>query len=358
MDPRFSVKIYPRVDKVFTHKKSLNYDLVRSKIYIDRHKTKCIAFLEWCCYGLCGLFTGFTASIMEFLEGKLTSFKKDTADNLIGGSEDSMWTAWCFFALFSAALVLVASATTIFWGPGANGSGIAELIGYMNGVNYPNVFGLATYITKTFCVVLAVCGGLCVGKEGPLGHIGANCGMFVLYLPLPGIEFFRNDMNKRFLIAAGCSAGVSAAFGAPVGGTLFAYEVSKPNTFWKFSVIWKVFFACAISVFSLAIFNAAYAGEAIVDVNSSVLKFGVQNVTDPTLKVLPSSIICGAVCGVMGAGFIIVNSYMGFVRKKYIDVPWKKLGEAVFFSLATTFAFYWAPFIFEDCRTDVGVLDS
>ena len=101
---------------------------------------------------------------------------------------------------------------------------------------------------------MAVVGGLTIGKEGPLAHIGANIGVFVPYLPFDSFAHLRNDVNKRELIAAGTSAGVSAAFGAPIGGALFAYEMSKPNTFWRFSTIWKVYFCCAIAVFSLAFF--------------------------------------------------------------------------------------------------------
>ena len=36
------------------------------------------------------------------------------------------------------------------------------------------------------------------------------------------------------MIAAGAACGISVAFGAPIGGALFAYEISKPNTFWTF----------------------------------------------------------------------------------------------------------------------------
>jgi chloride channel 7 len=52
-------------------------------------------------------------------------------------------------------------------------------------------------------------------------------------------------------MAAGSSAGVAAAFGAPIGGALFSYEISKPNTFWSFSMLWRVFFSAAVSTFML-----------------------------------------------------------------------------------------------------------
>jgi len=57
-------------------------------------------------------------------------------------------------------------------------------------------------------------------------------------------------------MAAGASAGVAAAFGSPIGGALFSYEISKPNTFWTFSMLWRVFFSCAISTFTLSIFSS------------------------------------------------------------------------------------------------------
>lgn len=149
-------------------------------------------------------------------------------------------------------MVLFASALTIYWGPGANGSGVAELMGYLNGVNYPKVIGFETFVTKVFGVLGAVLGGLCVGKEGPLAHIGSIIGALVCYFPFERFKMYRDDHYKRNMIAAGCSAGVSAAFGAPIGGTLFAFEISKPNVFWKFSIIWKACISCTFAVFVLA----------------------------------------------------------------------------------------------------------
>jgi H+/Cl- antiporter ClcA len=157
------------------------------------------------------------------------------------------------------------------------------------------------------------------------------------------------------MMAAGCSAGVSAAFGAPIGGALFAFEISKPNTFWKFSVIWKVFASCAISVFTLAIISGLMKGTGIDDLSSAVLKFGTIDITPPTIEVIPSSIIVGALCGVLGGIFVIVNSNLGLLRKKLITENWMKITEATLFSIMTTSTFYWLPHLFPQCKTEVGL---
>ena len=165
--------------------------------------------MEWIAYTLVGVFTGFTAAIMTNIEESTTSFRKNTADDLIDNSSDNIISGWLFFTGLSALLVLISTVMTVFWGPGAYGSGVAELIAYLNGVNYPNVFGFETFVTKTIGVVLAVVGGLCVGKEGPLAHIGAIIAVLCLQLPIERLRQFQTDNRKREFIAAGISAGVS-----------------------------------------------------------------------------------------------------------------------------------------------------
>ena len=349
MDPRMSLKVYPRKDNIFQHKKSLNFDMIRSKIFVERQRDKTDLLVEWAAFAIVGMLTGLTAAIMSDIEEKITTFRRNQSDDIIDGDPANLVTGWAFFTGISCCFVIAACMMTIWWGPGANGSGIAELIGYLNGINYPNVIGFETYVTKAFGVVLAVVGGLCVGKEGPLAHIGANVGAVVCYLPLPRFEWLRNDTYKRNLMAAGTSAGVSAAFGAPVGGALFAFEISKPNTFWKFSVIWKVFLSCAMSVFVLAIVSAAMKGQKIENVTSAVLKFGNKDIEPPTVEVLPGTIIVGCICGLLGGIFIIVNSNLGLIRKKYITKDWQKILEAALFSIATTSTFYWMPHAIQRC---------
>ena len=110
-------------------------------------------------------------------------------------SNGSQVNAWLFYAFYGSGLVLISCIMTTYWGTGAMGSGVAEVIGYINGVNYPLAIDIKTTITKIFGVVLAVAGGLAVGKEGPLAHIGANFGAAFVYLP--GFAFCQNDRMKR-----------------------------------------------------------------------------------------------------------------------------------------------------------------
>ena len=103
-----------------------------------------------------------------------------------------------FYASFSAFLGVCACTLTTFWGTGAAGSGVAEIIGYVNGINYPQTISIPTLVTKALGVVLSIAATLCVGKEGPLAHIGGNIGAIVIYLyPLDEFAFLKNDHKRR-----------------------------------------------------------------------------------------------------------------------------------------------------------------
>ena len=130
---------------------------------------------------------------------------------------------------------------------------MAEAIGYLNGIIYPKYISISCFLVKYFGVLLAVGAGLCGGKEGPLVHLGAVLGVIILYVPVPFLRYFRNDVDKRKFMAMGIANGISAAFGAPIGGSLFAYELSKPSTFWTLNLTWRVFFSASICVFILNI---------------------------------------------------------------------------------------------------------
>jgi chloride channel 7 len=206
---------------------------------------------------------------------------------------------------------------TCYFGPGAAGSGVAEVIGMLNGIVYPNCIGFRTLITKIFGVVFAVSGGLKVGKEGPLAHIGANIGAMSLYIPVGFNEYFRNDKHKREVMAAGAGAGVAAAFGAPVGGALFAYEISKPANFWSFGLLWQTFLTTSVTCFLLNIFIGLKNrdGNAIEIISGGIIKFGSFEKLGFTFGSLIPFVIIGVICGLFGALYCYINLIGGKLRK-------------------------------------------
>jgi chloride channel 7 len=130
---------------------------------------------------LLGIFVGVIGFLMDFCEMMLVWIKDNNTQNFI--EQDNATVAWLFYAFYSVLLVLLATIMTIYWGPGSPGSGVAEVIGYINGVNYPLCIDFHTLVTKIVGVTFAVAGGLAVGKEGPLAHIGANVGAAIVSLP-------------------------------------------------------------------------------------------------------------------------------------------------------------------------------
>lgn len=106
--------------------------------------------------------------------------------------------------------------------PGSEGSGIPQVIATLE--DRANEAGghlltLRVLIGKIALSVLAVMGGLTIGREGPTVQIGAAI-MFNLRRFFPAI----NIHMERRLILAGAAAGLAAAFNTPLAGVVFAIE--------------------------------------------------------------------------------------------------------------------------------------
>jgi H+/Cl- antiporter ClcA len=106
--------------------------------------------------------------------------------------------------------------------PGSEGSGIPQVIATLAGDTTErglSLLSLRVLAGKLGLSILAIMGGLTIGREGPTVQIGAAM-MFNLRRLYPSI----NVAMERRLILAGAAAGLAAAFNTPLAGIVFAIE--------------------------------------------------------------------------------------------------------------------------------------
>ena len=122
-------------------------------------------------------------------------------------------------ALFAAAAgccAAFAAWLVIRFSPNAAGSGIPYVEAILRGSGHPDHRRVLP--VKFFGGLVALSSGLVLGREGPLVQMGAVIGDRF------GRFFGRLEDAWKPLMAAGSSAGVAAAFNAPVGATVFILE--------------------------------------------------------------------------------------------------------------------------------------
>lgn len=260
--------------------------------------------------------------------------------------ENGVGLGYLIYIAISLVFGAGSSLITLYLEPLAAGGGTTEMMGYFNGVNYPGVFTVKTLIVKIFGLMFAIAAGLCIGKEGVLAHIGSIIGYLILYMPFGFLSYFRNNEDKRDMAAAGTAAGVAAAFGSPIGGTMFAYEVAAPSVFWSFELTWMLFFTSAVSCFFVNILQSLAEGKGFGNLtNSGVIKFGTFVSDKYKIYDLISFGIMGVIGGILGAIFCFVNYTMSKMRKKYLNTNFKKFLETMFFVFTTGTLMYFAPML-------------
>jgi CIC family chloride channel protein len=100
--------------------------------------------------------------------------------------------------------------------PEASGSGIPDVERQLRVGRFEDP--LPIVMVKFIGGLLAIGGGLVLGREGPTVQMGSGIGDLV------GRAFRRNDRESRFLLAAGAGAGLATAFNAPIAGAIFVLE--------------------------------------------------------------------------------------------------------------------------------------
>jgi chloride channel 7 len=257
-------------------------------------------------------------------------------------------TAFAVYFLINMAYALVATLTVCFFGHAAAASGIPEVKGYLNGVWVRHTINLKTFVGKLISILFSYSSCLALGPEGPMVHLGAIIGgglimgkSAVLNIRLPKMfEQLRNDRDQRDFIASGASAGITAAFGAPVGGVLFGLEEAASH--WRREMTWRTFFGCMLAAFTVNLFSSFAADKADQTSAQNVkdyglLKFGVSSreFTYRYAELLPFTII-GVIGGVLGALFTALSVRISVWRRD--NIRGRKLYGAIEVMIVTAFS--------------------
>lgn len=159
---------------------------------------------------------------------------------------------------------------------------------------------------------------------------------------------FRDDHEKRDFVLGGAAAGVSAAFGAPIGGMLFSLE--EAASFWNQNLIWRTLVASIISSFTLNIVLSAYYG--LHDFRFTGL-FNLGQFEQPLTfdyYELPIFLLLGVSGGLFGALWNSMNTRINLFRSRFIKFKFARVLEAMLVAMMGVSLACVMIYFINDCR--------
>lgn len=124
-------------------------------------------------------------------------------------------------------------------------------------------------------------------------------------------KYGKNEAKKREILSAAAAAGVSVAFGAPIGGVLFSLE--EVSYYFPLKTLWRSFFCALIAAFILRSINPFGNDHSVM--------FFVEYSKPWIFFELVPFVGLGIMGGVIGTLFIKANLYWCRFRKQ------SKLGQ-------------------------------
>jgi chloride channel 3/4/5 len=233
---------------------------------------------ELCCAGLeedCELYYTWG----EFFAGR--------------GNRVEGFTNFVFYVALSCAFATVSSFVCKSYSAYASGGGINEVKTIISGHHVKRYLGGWTLVTKTFGMCLSTGSGVVVGKEGPFVHIGACVGDLTAKL----FPSYRLEAKKRELISAGAAGGLAVAFGAPVGGVIFALE--ELSSFYNFKTLMSALICGVTAVLVQSKVDIWHTGR--------IVQFSVNYAHDWHFFELPVFAALGIFSGLLGSFYNVIN---------------------------------------------------
>lgn len=196
-------------------------------------------------YIINGLIIGFFAGIAADIFRYGIEISLATSQHLFKTVKGGNWQSLVVILIWLLIAAIIVG-ILIKQQPNISGSGIPQVEAQLDDeINY-NWWSVLW--RKLIGGILAIGPGLALGREGPSIQLGAAVGQ--------GTAQFLNSKgsDRRIMIAAGAAGGLSAAFSAPIAGTMFVLEEVYHNFSYP---VWITSLASAVSanLVSLYIFG-------------------------------------------------------------------------------------------------------
>lgn len=333
---------------------SISFELHESEQYLahaerDQKQKRLSSFLvaRWFLIVAAGACTGVTGAFIDFSLEKIF----DARFGIVRALLDAGWNPAALAVVHVALCTCLGSLAgflVCFVEPLAAGSGIPEVKSRLNGVDLPNVVAPKTYVAKAVGVLFSVAAGLPCGKEGPMIHSGAIvAAMFSMLGMWLFPEQYQWDTETRDMITAGASAGVAAAFGAPLGGVLFAME--EGSSFWNTRVLLRSFVCASVCALVLNFFLVGFSADQPWGSLGAlgVLTFGSffenKSMSYHTWEIL-IFILIGLVGGLVGALFNGLNIQLTLWRMRHVPPRGvRRFLEAISVTASISLVFFVVP---------------
>ncbi|KAK3027245.1 hypothetical protein RJ639_041663 [Escallonia herrerae] len=339
---------------------SLDYEVIENYAYREEQAQRGKLYIgyyvgvKWFFALLIGIGTGLAAVLINISVENFAGWKYSLTFSII---QKSYVAGFIVYVLINLALVFSSVYIITQFAPAAAGSGIPEIKGYLNGIDTHGILFFRTLIGKIFGSIGSVGGGLALGKEGPLVHIGAciasllgQGGSRKYHLSSRWLQVFKSDRDRRDLVTCGCAAGVAAAFRAPVGGVLFALE--EVTSWWRSQLMWRVFFTSAIVAVVVRIAmgwcksgncgHFGFGGFIIWDISGGQEDYSFR-------ELFPMAVI-GVIGGLLGALFNQLTLFITRWRRNYLHKKGNrvKIIEVCLISVITSVISFGLP-LFRNC---------
>ncbi|KAL4451977.1 hypothetical protein ABPG75_007639 [Micractinium tetrahymenae] len=323
-----------------------------------------------------GVAIGLTAATMQLLVDSATRHRNRLLSALLAAPAaapglPSQPLAHAFGALLGVGLAAVLLATLVvhYWAPKAAGGGVALVMAMLNGNVIHSLLSWRVYLTKLFGTAASRAAGLALGMEGPMIHLGAAVASIVCHaehilyrrlnlhrhgrlgkierealaaglVPDGAEDFLFTNADHRELVSAGAAAGLAAAFGAPIGGVLFALE--EATSVWSRKLAWRCFLCASVACFSMAQLHPR--------MTDGMLSFsGLTRLTNLQWLIQGPPLVFASVCGaLLGSALNMLKRRARFWRRRHPGVLWR-LGEATAVVALTAAALLGLPALFGTC---------